>query len=182
MKDIDTKPEKLSWLAAGVAVALFVATVSLARVSECTTLIASCVSSAALFFSGLVAAGRVRLVRKELDERLQVDQYREEHGSAELFGDSDEAVKVAARASRSYARYFVPAFSVVLGLAIMIAGLLLWRQWSEALVYPVSKRALRHTAFAVALFIVSIVFGSYYVGISRESGCRWLRRIGSSAI
>ena len=179
MNDIDTKPEKLAWFAAVVAVALLTATIVLARVSECTTLAASCVSSAVLLLSSLVAAGRLRFTRKEFDERLSVEQYREEHGSAELFGDSDEAVKVAARANRGYVRYFVPVFTVVLGVAIIVTGVVLWRQWSEALVFPVSKRALRHTAFAVTLLLVCVVSGSYYVGISREEGCRWLRPLGA---
>ena len=45
--------------------------------------------------------------------------------------------------------------------------------------FPVARRPLSMAALSILLAITSAVCGSYFVGVSRETGCRWLRPSGA---
>lgn len=178
-KHVDSRPERLGWVAVVIGAAVLILSILLVRASDCWSLVPAAISSAVVLLTGLVAAWRVRLARKHYEEKLDVAEYRESYSGAELFEESDEALQVAARADRAYVTYFAPAFTLLLGAGILGAALLGWRALGDA--GPPSKAylALRYAALAIGLFLGCVIAGSYYVGVSRERHCRWVRPCGA---
>jgi regulator of protease activity HflC (stomatin/prohibitin superfamily) len=125
------------------------------------------------------AMGRTRLEKRRLAEEQELEAYRRSHGTTDLFGDADEAVRLAARASEQYLKYFIPVATVLLGLILLGVSLNTWRDWSRLLAFPVAAKPLAMAAISLALSIIAIIASSYFIGVSRETGCRWLRPAGS---
>ena len=67
---------------------------------------------------GLIAVGRTYFSGKQAQEEYAAVEYRKQHGKSELFDDADEAVRLAAKANRQYVKFFVPVFTILLGLAM----------------------------------------------------------------
>ncbi|OGV70017.1 MAG: hypothetical protein A3K19_11220 [Lentisphaerae bacterium RIFOXYB12_FULL_65_16] len=178
-EETSRRPERLGWLAAAIGVLLLVSTTVLANVGFCTALTPAAVASAVLVLLSLVSGVRMRLARRQAEEEAQVEEYRREHAGTELFEDSDEAVKLAARASRNFVKFFVPGVTLLLGVGVLAFGLLLLHRWNAALAFPAAAQPLRHAVLALGLALGAVVAGSYYVGVSRETGCRWLRPTGA---
>ena len=122
MRDTSARPEKLSWFVGCAGALLLCAGVFLARAGNVHAATPACAGAATVILLALAAAGRTRLTRKHAQEELAFEDFRRQHGRSELFDDADEAVRMAARTSEHYAKYFVPFFTIVLGLAIVITG------------------------------------------------------------
>ncbi|NOY80943.1 MAG: hypothetical protein GXP31_08040 [Kiritimatiellaeota bacterium] len=178
-KHVDSRPEKLGWVAVVIGAAVFVLSLLLIRAAHSWALVPAAISSAVMMLTALVAVGRVRLARRQYEEELDVAEYRASHAGGELFEESDEALQVAARANRAYITYFVPVFTVLLGMGILVAAIFGWRALSKAGPPGKAYLALRYAALAIGLFLACVISGSYYVGASRERHCRWLRPCGA---
>jgi regulator of protease activity HflC (stomatin/prohibitin superfamily) len=179
MKDTG-RPFTLSWVAALIGFGLVFAGVFLAKAANSTTMVPGYLAAIMVVVMALLALGRTRLQRRRETEAEQLAEYRRTHGATDLFEDADEAVRLAARASEQYVKYFVPAITVVLGGLLLTIGSITWRGWTQqAPNFPVADRPLAMAAISLALFIGSIIAASFFVGVSREDGCRWLRAPGS---
>ncbi|MBT4819833.1 MAG: hypothetical protein HON70_29245, partial [Lentisphaerae bacterium] len=62
---------------------------------------------------------------------------------------------------------------------LLISGSIIWAKWGKTLVFPIAQAPLQPAAVLTLFFLVGVVIGSYYIGSSRESGCRWLRPCGA---
>jgi regulator of protease activity HflC (stomatin/prohibitin superfamily) len=164
-----------------VAFALFllVSGLLLRSITGSVSLIPVCLSSGTLILISLITAGRTRFARHEVEEKHSLDKYRSQHLSQDLFEDTDDAVKLAERANQSFVKYVIPTFSVALGAGITILAVIYWRQWDATLDFAVAQRPLPYATLSISLFIASIVAGSYFIGVSREAHCRWLRPCGA---
>ena len=175
MKDTTTRPENLAWVASAAGLILFIAAVTLFNTSNAVSLIPAMMASVVIVLLGVVGGFRARFNRRQADEELAFEDYRREHGNAELFEDSDEAVKLIARANEHYVKYFVPVFTLALGIVLLFTVWLFWVKWNNAISFPAIEQPLRHSVLTLTLLLICLVGGSYFIGVSRESGCRWLR-------
>lgn len=179
MSDTSKRPERMAWVAAIISLVFFIAGATISKSATCTSLVPGCLAGIVALIVSMASAGRARFARREAEEAIQAEEHLRAHGRADLFDDSDEAAKLAARTSQQYVRFFVPALTFVLGASLLIAGLLIWARWSKTLVFPIAQAPLQPAALLTVFFLAGVVIGSYYIGSSRESGCRWLRPCGA---
>ncbi|MBN2449828.1 MAG: protease modulator HflK [Lentisphaeria bacterium] len=179
MADTSKTPARLSLAGSVIGLAFLVLGYLLAKAARGTVMVPAYLSSGVVMLLSLLAYGRATFARRQAAEEEQVAEYRRTHASTELFEDADEAVRMAARANVHYVKYFVPLFTIALGLAVMVAGVLLWRRWGSQDAFPVAQNPLSMAALSAILGLFAAVCGSYYVGVSREPGCRWLRPPGA---
>ena len=179
MRNVSTRPEKLAWIASFLGLFFLVSGSILAQTAHSTALIAACVASTVLLIVSLVSGGRLRFSRRQAEEEEGMETYRREHEGSELFEDTDEAVQLAARANEQYTKFFVPFVTAAVGLGILLAGVFFWISWNKALVLPLAPQPLRSSVLSFSLFLAGVIAGSYYIGVSREPGCRWVRPCGA---
>ena len=178
MKDTG-RPYTLSWVAALIGYGLLIAGVFLAKAANSTVMVPGYFAAIMVVIMAKFAIGRTRLEKRRQVEAEQLEEYRRTHGATDLFEDADEAVRIAARASEHYTKYFVPVITVLLGILLIVLGTMRWTAWNRAIGFPLAGRPLAMAAISFALFLASIIAGSFFVGVSRESGCRWLRCPGA---
>ena len=178
MKDTG-RPYTLSWVAALIGYGLLIAGVFLAKAANSTVMVPGYFAAIMVVIMAKFAIGRNRLEKRRQVEAEQLEEYRRTHGATDLFEDADEAVRIAARASEHYTKYFVPVITVLLGILLIVLGTMRWTAWNRIIDFPLAGRPLAMAAISFALFLASIIAGSFFVGVSRESGCRWLRCPGA---
>lgn len=178
MKDTG-RPFTLSWIAALIGFGLELAAVFLGNAANSTTMVCGYLATGMVMVMAFLAMGRTRLEKRRQIEAEQLEEYRRTHGATELFDDADEAVRLAARASVQYVKYFVPVTTVIVGALLIMRTLMRWYAWNRLMIFPLADRPLAMGAISMALFIGAIIASSYFVGVSREHGCRWLRPAGS---
>ncbi len=179
MTDTSKRPVRLGYVAAVIGLMVLLLGVLLAKAANGTAMVPAWLAAAVVACLGLLGAARAAFARRQAVEKEQVEEYRRTHAATELFEDADEAVRLATRANEQFVKYFVPFFTIVLGLALLGTGLLLWRHWAEQPAFPVARNPLSMTALSVILGLFSAICGSYFIGVSREPGCRWLRPAGA---
>ena len=173
------RPEKLGYVAFLLGVFLFCAGLVLKISADMYSLLPGVIASGVVGILALMGAGRARLAWRQADEEEAVEAYRAGHQGAELFADADEALKLAARANRSYVKAFLPFLTVLLGAGLLALAWLLFQEWT-GLANVVNKPiSARYAALALFLFAVGMLSGSYFTGVSREPGCRYLRPYGA---
>jgi regulator of protease activity HflC (stomatin/prohibitin superfamily) len=177
--DTSKRPLHLGYVAALIGLVLLILGALLAKAANGTALVPAYLAGAVVTLLALLAAARAGFARRQAVEQQQVAEYRRTHGSTELFEDADEAVRLATRANQQFVKYFVPFFTMALGLALLVTGLLLWRSWAAMPAFPVARNPLSMAALSMVLGLFAAVCGSYFIGVSRETGCRWLRPAGA---
>jgi len=177
--DTSKRPVHLGTVAAIIGLALLVLGALLSKAANGMAMVPAYLAGAVVTLLALLAAARAGFARRQGIEQQQVAEYRRTHGGTELFEDADEAVRLATRANEQFIKYFVPFFTILLGLALLVTGLLLWRSWAAMAAYPVARNPLSMTSLSMVLGLFSAVCGSYFIGVSREAGCRWLRPVGA---
>lgn len=175
MKEVSSRPRNLCLALSLVGVVLFVVGLIVGRGGNCSVMAVSGAGAVVVTLLGLVGAGRCAFERRQRLEEQGVAAFRVEHGNNELFGDADEAVRLAERANTQYKKYFVPIFTVVLGIVLFIYCLLTWRSWAAVETFPLASNPMPLALLSVLSWIGTLVVGSYFIGASREPGCRWLR-------
>ncbi|MBP5639861.1 MAG: hypothetical protein J6X55_10305 [Victivallales bacterium] len=175
MKETSGRPRNLCSALSIIGAVLFIVGLIVCRTGNCSVMLVGCASSVVVILLGLVGAGRCAFERRQQQEERSAAEFRKEHGRNELFEDADEAVRLATRANMQYTRYFIPIFTVVLGLALFIFCLLVWRSWEATETFPVAGNPMPLALLSVLSWIATLILGSYFIGASREPGCRWLR-------
>ncbi len=138
-------------------------------------MVPACAAAVVTILLGLLATGRTIFQRRQNQEEHDAAEYHRQHGSAELFGDADEAVKMATRSNYQYKKYFIPASTVVMGVALGIFVLNCWFRWRVLQISPVAPNPLPMAVLAFCCCIGTLIAGSFFIGVSREAGCRWIR-------
>ena len=171
--------ERLAWVAFVGGLALTAAAAALSFASKSLSLTPVILGNCLLTVIALLTAIRYYLARREEAEALNLRIYREEHPGTELFEESDEALKMAARAAKAYEKGVIPILGLLAGAGVLFAGVLIWRSWSGLPALPELKRSGQYGILTSALFIVAFLGGSFCVGASRDKGNRWLRPVGA---
>jgi len=178
MTDTSKRPVHLGIIAAGIGLSVVGLGALLARAAQATVMVPAVLAAAVVTVLSLLAAARAAFARREAVERDQVAEFRRTHASTELFEDADDAARLAARSHEHFLKYGVPFFTILLGLALVTVTVLLWRAWSSQPAFPVARNPLSMAALSVILGLFPAICGSYFIGVSREAGCRWLRPAG----
>lgn len=175
IKEASGRPRNccLSLSAAGAL--LLVIGLIVGRSGNCSVMLVGCAASVMVVLLGLIGAGRCIFERRQRQEELQAQEFRRDHGSSELFEDADEAVRLASRANLQYRKYAVPVFTVLLGLCLTVYGLLVWRTWAAQESFPLAANPMPLALLSAMCWIGTLILGSYFIGVSREPGCRWVR-------
>jgi len=179
MSDVSRRPERLAWVASLIGLFLLVLGGILCRTADSTAMVPACIASVVIMLISGVSGARARFARRQKEEEAGFEEHRRESANADLFEDSDEASKLAARTNRHFVRFFVPFATATLGLGVVLAVALNWGGWNDALTFPEATLPLRYASLSLALALVSVIGGSYFVGVSREAGCRWIRPCGA---
>ena len=179
MNNISTRPRNLSWGITFIGLVLFFIGLYIRSSANCSAAIPGIIAAFTTVLLGLIAVGRTYFSGKQAQEEYAAAEYRKQHGKSELFDDADEAVRLAAKANRQYVKFFVPVFTILLGLAMLALGLGIWFTWKRSEVFPVAPHPLSMAILASCCCIGTLIAGSFFVGASREKGCRWLRPSGA---
>jgi len=179
MQDTSNRSRNLSIGAACAGLALFFLSLFIMNKANCSAIVPGAATCMMTFLLSLLAMGRNVLGRRQALEEQDAAEYRRTHGATELFDDADEAVRLATRANTQYVKFFVPLATILLGLIALGFGLGLWGHWSKMTVFTVAPAPLPMAILSVVCFLGGLIAGSFFVGVSREPGCRWLRPSGA---
>lgn len=175
MVEINPRPKRLGWQLVGISAVLLVVGVFIMNSGNSTAMIPACLSAAMTVLLSLVSEFRMILGYKRSVEEVGAIEFHKTHGNTELFGDADEAVRIATRNDVQYTKYFVPIITMVFGIVLGIIVLLFWFHWKSQLLFLVAPSPLPMAILSFCCCILTLVGGSYFIGISREKGCRWVR-------
>jgi regulator of protease activity HflC (stomatin/prohibitin superfamily) len=180
MNELETRiTERLGWLGVASAAVLTAAGAYLAYSCRCLALVPAALGAGVLLLLALVLTFRLHLQRRQEVEEENLELFRRERADSELFEDSDEALKIAARTNRIYAAYAVPILSGLIGVLAIAGAVIAWHQFNALPSLPSVEEPLKGCVLSLSLFLAGLIAGSYYVGVSRASGGRWLRPYGA---
>jgi len=179
MSDTSTRPRNLCWAIAIAGAVLFAIGMVIRNSGHCSVMAAGLVAAFNVILFGLLGAWRCMFARNQAIEEAGVKEYRREHGNNELFEDADEAVRLATRANQQFMKYAVPIITVLLGVCESLFCLMVWFSWKKLEVFAQAPNPMPLAILSVVCFIAVLIAGSFFVGASREPGCRWLRPAGA---
>lgn len=179
MKDVSTRPRNLCFAVSFVGVILLILGSFIMKTGNCSAMVPTVASALTVVLLGLLGAGRCAFAYRQAAEEAAAAAFRKEHGKNELFDDADEIVRMATRANMQYMKYFVPIFTFALGIGLVLFSIGVWRHWRGLPAFPLAVNPLPLAILSMCCAIGTLIAGSYFVGASRESGCRWLRPAGA---
>ncbi len=179
MKDVSTRPRNLCFVVSFVGMVLLVLGTFILKTGNSSAMVPTVAAALTVVLLGLLGAGRCAFAYRQAGEEAAAAAFRTEHGKNELFDDADETVRMATRANMQYMKYFVPIFTFVLGIGLIIFSIGVWRHWRGLLAFPLAVNPMPLAILSVCCAIGTLIAGSYFVGASREAGCRWLRPAGA---
>lgn len=146
-------------------------------------------ASGSLAFLGVALAGAIGVLesllgafhavfaRRVEKEREQASLELGRFASQELFDESrDDALRSAERVSAQYNRYAVPVVAGVAGVVAILLAVMIYRG-IDATAGEI-RFAFQYGIISIGMFVAFLVAGSFYNGMSREAGGRWLRPLG----
>lgn len=175
MIDNSYRPRNLSLGISAVSAVLLTAGLIIGSNGRCTAMVPASAAALVTLLLALLAVGRAVFERRQRQEERDAEEYRRQHGGTELFNDADEAVRLATRANRQYVKYFVPASTIAIGLVLGGFVLRCWWRWKALTVNAPAPNPLPMAILAFCCCIGTLVGGSFFIGVSREKGCRWVR-------
>ena len=175
MKEFSNRPRNLSLAVAFGGLLFLVIGLFLSSSGHAKAMTPACTAAVMTALLGLLATGRTIFERRQRQEEHDAMEYHRQHGSTELFGDADEAVKLATKANLQFKKYFVPAATIALGIAL---GAFVLNRWIALRYLDYDYTVDNPLSLAILSFcccIATLIAGSFFIGVSRESGCRWVR-------
>ena len=179
MNDVSTRPRNLSWAIIVIGLLLSFIGTYILNSANCSAMIPGVIAAWTTVVLGVLALARTHFALRQSVEERAAKEYRRTHGNNELFDDADEAVRMATRANAQFVKYFVPFFTVALGVLMLFIGLSIWFRWGRMEAFAVAPAPLPMAILAVCCCIGTLIAGSFFVGASRNPGCRWLRPPGA---
>lgn len=122
----------------------------------------------------LVSWFQMRLAEREEAERVEMEDLARHRADSSLFAESAADAFPAQRARRSFERWIVPGFTVVLFLAQAGAAWWFWRRWS-GWSSPGADRAMLASASYAGMGLVLLLLGLYATKLARYAGVRMVR-------
>ncbi len=135
-------------------------------------------AAAALLLLGalvaLVSWFQMRLAAREEAERVEMEDLARHRADSSLFAESAADAFPAQRARRSFERWIVPGFTVLLFAAQAGAAWWFWRRWSGWSA-PGAGRAMLASASYAGMGLVLLLLGLYASKLARYAGVRMVR-------
>lgn len=176
MSGLSYRPRNLSLGIVAAGVVLLVVGLFIWNNGHCSAMVPACVAAVMTGLLGLLACGRAVFERRQRQEEHDAAEYHRQHGgTGDLFGDADEAVRLATRTNRQFKRYFVPAATIALGVQLGVFVLQCWLRWRGQMTSELAPNPMPMAILAFCCCIGTLVGGSFFIGVSREPGCRWIR-------
>jgi membrane protease subunit HflK len=179
MKDVSSQPRNLCFAVSFVGVLLLILGTFIMKAGNCSAMVPTVAAALTVVLLGLLGAGRCAFAQRQAIEESEAEAFRKEHGKSELFDDADESVRMATRANTQYLKYFVPIFTFALGIGLILFSIGVWRHWRSMLAFPQALNPMPLAILSICCAIGTLIAGSFFVGASREKGCRWLRPAGA---
>ncbi len=177
-RDLTASPEKLSAGGLFFGLVITISSLIMAEYGSCWVLQVSALTGGVTVITGILAMIRFRLFRRTAREWLDFQEQQQQSTSEDLFESADEAVRLAEKGEEVYVNVVVRSLTPVIGAGILLFCVLLWRNWGLT-AYEQAAEPLTVAVFALTLFVGCVVFASYFIGVSREKYCRWLRPCGA---
>ncbi len=185
--DSSKRPEKLSLLSLLVALGFVLFTSVLSGVWAKSYLIYfSLFPLSMAFLTSVIALWHAYLVRREAEETEERQRVSQEFDREDLFDDRDDSLKLAAAAHRQFHLWALSIFTLisgggVIGIALWVHSYVIKLLSADRAAYLVEMLSRRNPLEAAGLGLFMALFtvlaGSYFNGVSREQGCRWLRPV-----
>ncbi len=175
MKELSHRPRNLGLAVACGGLVFLVVGLFIINSGHAKAMTPACTAAVMTAALGLLAAGRAIFERRQRQEERDAAEYHRQHGATELFGDADEAVRLATRSNTQFVKYFVPAATIGMGVAL---GLFVLNRWIALRYLDYDYQVANPLSLAILSFcccIATLVAGSFFIGVSREQGCRWIR-------
>lgn len=134
---------------------------------------------------------QMRLEAAEALEKLELEELTKGRGGSALFDSKETDVLPAQRAREQFERYFVPAFSIILGLLQGGGAYYFWRWLNRSTTQPNLKEPMAAMFMFLLLGLVLFLFGRFAATFARLENNRLLRpgasylllnAIGSAAV
>jgi modulator of FtsH protease HflK len=125
----------------------------------------------------LMSAMQVWLRQREASELREFEELKRNQSSAALFGANAENLR-ASRTRQQFDRFFVPALTVLLWLALGFAVWWFWRRLGNAPLPSADKTTRLLMPFSLQALIF-FVLGKYGAGLARHDGLRLARPAAS---
>ena len=179
MKEVSIRSRNLSWAAIAASVVLLLVGIYIMKTANSSAMVPGLMAAATALLLALLAWGKIHFALNQASEEKAAREYQKQNYATELFADADEAVQMAARANFQFSKYFVPFFTIALGLAMFGTALSTWFRWKGMEAFAVAPQPLPMAILAVCCCIGTLIAGSFFVGVSRHANCRWLRPSGA---
>ena len=175
MNEVSYRPRNLTLCISALNFVFLLVGLFIAGNGNCLAMVPANTAAVVTILLGCFAVGRTAFERRQRQEERDAVEYHRSHGNTEMFGDADEAVRLATRTNQQYMKYFIPTATIVLGLFLGLFVLRCWFRYRAVAVNELAPNPLPMAILSFCVCIATLISGSYFIGVSREPGCRWLR-------
>jgi len=161
----------------GLLVACVVAAV-IGKIANSATAAVGAVFLGMGFLVAAISYFQMRLESREQLEQLEFEEIAKDRNRSALFEESGEDTFLARKAREQFERFFVPAFSTLLGIGQAVAVYLLWTWLPNAAKPELAMAPIVMVAFS-AFALVLFMLGKYSSGVARLDKLRLLRPSGA---
>lgn len=178
MSDPTKRPERLSIAAFIATLVLLLMAIGLGYfVAQSYVMLTAITSLLVANAFSFISWWHSLLVRKELTEKDEQQRIRDSYEREDLFGDEQDALRMAESSHKQFDRWFITLFTLASGIGLILRAT--WFQWRNWLEMEVSRNALQAAGMSFFLLIFCLLAGSYFNGLSREKGNRFLRPVAA---
>lgn len=175
MNEVSYRPRNLTLCISVLNLVFLLVGLFICSNGNCLTMVPANTAAVITIVLGCLAVGRTAFERRQKQEERAAKEYHQTHGNTEMFGDADEAVRLAARTNQQYMKYFIPVATILLGIFLGLFVLRCWFKYRALALNELAPNPLPMAILSFCVCIATLVSGSYFLGVSREPGCRWLR-------
>jgi membrane protease subunit HflK len=178
MDPVSKRPEKLGLAGVALSLALLLVTLGVGVFWAHSRIIeAACLPLLVAFVFGWAAWWYGRLRRHEAQEEEDQEQLRRDYGRNDLFDEADESLKLSHESRRQFQKYFIPGFTLVMGIVVVLAALAVWSRWDAVQDPNFGRTPLDVAGLSFCMTFICLLAGSYFSGLSREKYCHFLRPV-----
>ena len=175
MNEVSYRPRNLTLCISAMNLVFLLVGIFIYSNGNCLTMVPANTAAVITILLGVLAVGRTAFERRQKQEERDALEYHRQHGNTEMFGDADEAVRLASRTNLQYTKYFIPTATILMGLVLGLYVLRCWFKYRALTVNELAPNPLPMAILSFCVCIATLVSGSYFIGVSREEGCRWVR-------
>ncbi|MCJ8332094.1 MAG: hypothetical protein HRT89_23815 [Lentisphaeria bacterium] len=139
--------------------------------------VASIPLALAMLFA-ILSYWRCFLVRKQAEESIDRERVKSDYKQDDLFEDQNDAMRMSETALKQFDKWIISVIAILIGLSIPLTCSRIFMKFSQLQDLGMENsgdNALGAAGLIFFMFIITLMYGSYVNGLSRESSNRWLR-------